>query len=213
MMGVCARPAASPRKEAKPCAGLPWTGSIVVMGNVVEFVPRFSLTDRQRELMRIHAWVCADGAYDDIEERGDDPVDPTEWWCLFDRLPECTYNESTLWRRQMARSFDDLAEDLDAGQLPRSRTMAEQLALIIVIAHASAALSDAEFGDDVASLTAHPRDGDWDAVSDGLMDDRDAEAFYHPSTAFQWLQIFPCDTWFTPRYGEALRDPRRGFRR
>jgi len=42
--------------------------------------------------------VCADGAYDDIEERGDDPVDPTDWWDLFDRLPECTYNESTLWR-------------------------------------------------------------------------------------------------------------------
>ncbi|OZF41823.1 hypothetical protein CH293_27475 [Rhodococcus sp. 14-2470-1b] len=183
------------------------------MGNVIEFEPRFSLTDRQRELMRIHAWVCADSAYDDIEERGDDPVVTTEWWNLFDRLPGCTYNESALWRRQMARSFDDLAEDLDAGQLPRPRTMAEQLALMIVIVHASAALSDAEFGDDVATLPTHPRDSDWEAVSDGLMEDRDADAFYHPSTAAQWLRIFPCDTWFTPRYGEAPRDPRRGFRR
>jgi hypothetical protein len=186
---------------------------MTVMGDVIEFVPRFFLTDRQRRLMRIHAWVCADGAYDDIEERGDDPVDPTDWWDLFDRLPECTYNESALWRRQMARSFDDLAEDLDAGRLPRPRTMAEQLALMIVILQASAALSDAEYGEDVAALDAHPHDGDWDAVSDGLMDDRDAEAFYHPATAVQWLQIFPCDTWFAPRLGEQPRDSRRGFRR
>lgn len=183
------------------------------MGDVVEFVPRFSLTDRQRELMRIHAWVCADGAYDDIEERADDPVDQTEWWNLFDQLPECTYNESALWRRQMARSFDDLAEDLDAGRLPRPRTMAEQLALMIVIVHASAALSDAEYGEDVAGLPTHPRDSDWETVSDGLMDDRDAEAFYQPSSAAQWLQVFPCDTWFTPRRGEVPRDTSRGFRR
>ena len=116
-------------------------------------------------------------------------------------------------RRQMARSFDDLAEDLDAGRLPRPRTMAEQLALMIVILQASAALSDAEYGEDVAALDAHPHDGDWDAVSDGLMDDRDAEAFYPPATAVQWLQIFPCDTWFAPRLGEQPRDSRRGFRR
>ncbi|OZD68903.1 hypothetical protein CH263_08365 [Rhodococcus sp. 06-1059B-a] len=213
MVGVPALPAASPRKEAKPCAVPPWTGNMAVMGDVIEFEPRFSLTDRQRELMRIHAWVCADSAYDDIEERGGDPVCTTEWWYLFDRLPECTYSESALWRRQMARAFDDLAEDLDAGQLPRPRTMAEQLAIMIVIAQASAALADEGYGDDVAALPTHPRDSDWETVSDGLMDDRDAEAFYHPSTATQWLQIFPCDTWFTPRQGEHPRDPGRGFRR
>lgn len=188
------------------------TGSIATMGDVIEFVSRFFLTDRQRELMRIHAWVCADGAYDDIEERGDDPVDTTEWWYLFDQLPECTYDESVTWMRQMARSFDDLAEDLDAGELPRPRTMAEQLALLIVIAQAAAALSDAEYGEDVAALATHPQDGDWDAVSDGLMDDRDAEVFYHPATAIQGLQVFPCHTWFTARVGEDPRDPHRGFR-
>ena len=186
---------------------------MAVMGDVIEFEPRFSLTARQRELLRVHAWVCADGAYDDIEERGDDRVDPTEWWYLFDRLPECTYGESVLWRRQMARSFDDLAEDLDAGELPRPRTMAEQLALMIVIAQASAALADAEYSDFIAALDAHPQDGDWDAVSDGLMDDRGGESFYHPSTAAQWLQVFPCNTWFMPRHGDVPRDPRRGFRR
>jgi hypothetical protein len=183
------------------------------MDNVIEFVPRFFLTDRQRELMRIHAWVCADSAFDDIEERGDDPVDPTEWWNLFDRLPECTHRESALWRRQMARSFDDLAEDLDVGDLPRPRTMAEQLALLIVIAQASAAFADAEYSHEVAALASHPRDSDWDAVSDGLMDDRDAEVFYHPATAAQGLQVFPCDTWFTARNGHDPRDARRGYRR
>lgn len=113
----------------------------------------------------------------------------------------------------MARSFDDLAEELDAGELPRPRTIAEQLALVLVIEQASAALTDAEYGDAVAALAVHPRDHDWKAVSDALMDDRDAEAFYHPTAAASWLRIFPCDTWFTPRIGETPRDPRRGFRR
>ena len=94
------------------------------MGDVIEFEPRFSLTDRQRELLRIHAWVCADMAYDDIDERGDDPVDPAQWWYLFDRLPDCTYSQPAAWRRQIARSFDDLAADLGSGQLPPPRTLA-----------------------------------------------------------------------------------------
>ena len=34
------------------------------MGDIIEFKQRFSLTARQRELLRIHAWVCADMAYD-----------------------------------------------------------------------------------------------------------------------------------------------------
>ncbi|MBY4402361.1 hypothetical protein HQO26_13665 [Rhodococcus fascians] len=55
-----------------------------------------------------------------LEDRGDDPVDTTEWWYLFDRLTECTHSEPALWRRRIARSFDDLAEDLDAGDLGRA---------------------------------------------------------------------------------------------
>lgn len=184
-----------------------------LMGDVIDLEPRFSLTERQRELLRIHAWVCADMAYDDIEERGDAPVDPRQGWDLFDRLPECTYNQPAAWRRQLARSFDDLATDLDAGQLPRPRTVAEQLALLIVIPQAAAALADTAYADDVAALPAHPSDSDWDAVADGLMGDRDAEAFYHPGTAAPWLKIFPMDIWFTQRDGEEPRDPHRGFRR
>ena len=182
------------------------------MGDVIKFEPRFPLTDRRRELLRIHAWVCADMAYDDIDERGDDPVDP-QWWHLFDRLPECTYSQPATWRRQVARSFGDLAKDLDAGQLPRPRTMAEQIALLIVLPQAAAALADAAYADDVAALPTHPRDGDWDDVADGLMDDRDSEAFYDPAAAASWLKIFPMDMWFTPRDSEDPRDPQRGFRR
>lgn len=111
----------------------------------------------------------------------------------------------------MARPFDDLAEDLEAGHLPRPRTMAEQVALLIVIAQASAALSAAEHSEDLAALATHPQDGDWDAVPDGLMGDRDAEGFCHPATAIQELQVLPCQTWFTARAGEDSRDPRRGF--
>lgn len=183
------------------------------MGDVIEFEPRFSLTDRQRELLRIHAWVCADMAYDDIDERGDDPVDPAQWWYLFDRLPDCTYSQPAAWRRQIARSFDDLAADLGSGQLPRPRTLAEQMALLIVIPQAAAALADREYTDDIAALPTHPRDGDWDTVADGLMDDRDSDAFYHPSSAVSWLKILPMDMWFTPRTGVEPRDPRRRFRR
>lgn len=104
-------------------------------------------------------------------------ADTVRWRYLLDRLPKCTFAESARWRRELARSFDDLVEDLDAGQLPRPRTIAEQLALLIVIAQASAALADEGYGD-------------WDAVTDVPMGDRDVEVFYHPATAASGLRVF-----------------------
>lgn len=180
------------------------------------FEPRFWLTDRQRELLQLHACVLADLAYDDIERFGDAPVDPdpSQWWLLFSRLPVCTFAQPAAWRRHVARSFDDLAANIEAGELPRPRTMCEQLALLLILADTAESLEHFDLvPDEVSALRAHDRGNDLESVADGFVDDRDAEAFYERQTAEAWTRIIPLDAWFNARDGEADRNPRRGFRR
>lgn len=168
-----------------------------------------ALTDRQRRLLLDHSWANHARAIDDIDERGDDPV-AVGGWHLFDRLPPCTFGQDAAWRRMVARSFADLASDLEAGELPHPRTTAEQLALRIVIADAAQAHTTGEIGDEVALLAPHPRDGEWAAVVAGLMNDLAVAAFYDPESVDAWLTLMPLDSWFTaddPAYGRG-GDPR-----
>ena len=58
------------------------------------------------------------------------------FWMILDRLPEQTWHLPAWWRRQLARAFDDLALDVEAGRLPRPRCVAEEAALVIAVAGA-----------------------------------------------------------------------------
>lgn len=157
-----------------------------------------ALTDRQRRLLLDHSWANHARAVDDIDERGGDPVTVGGWWYLFDRLPPCTYGQDAAWRRMVARSFADLATDLEAGELPHPRTTAEQLALRLIIADAAEAHATGEIGDDVARMDPDPRDGEWTAVVARLMNDPAVAAFYDPQSVDAWLKLMPLDSWFTP---------------
>lgn len=157
-----------------------------------------ALTDRQRRLLLDHSWANHAHAVDDIDERGDDPVAVGGRWYLFDRLPPCTFGQDVAWRRMVARSFADLATDLEAGELPHPRTTAEQLALRLIIEDAARAHATGEIGDEVALLDRDPRDGDWPSVVGGLLNEPALAAFYDPRSVDAWLKLMPLESWFTP---------------
>lgn len=183
------------------------------MSRIIEF--RMKLTPRQRILLHNRLSVKADEAYDDIETHGDAAVDLQDVWMVFDQFPACTWELPVSWRRAAARAFDDLVGDLDEGVLPRPRSLAEQLALVLSLAAARGAMIDHDYGPDVDELPAHPDDTNWEAVYDELLDDRDIEAFYSPDPAdvAAWVAIAPPTTWFNPLPGTSPRNPARGYRR
>jgi hypothetical protein len=87
-----------------------------------------------------------------------------------------------VWRRQAARAFDDLADDLDGGRSPEPRCPAEEMALRLILAGAQAMLADmAEYvADLVAGLPEHPDDYDWALVFQSLLQDDDVGALFSP---------------------------------
>ncbi len=77
--------------------------------------------------------LLGDGAYNDIETHGDNPVDPDEAWIVFSDFPRITWRQTSAWRRQCARAFDDLAGDLAAGHWPLPTCPAEEMALHLAV--------------------------------------------------------------------------------
>lgn len=176
---------------------------------------RLKLTPRQRELLRTHLWVNADATYDDVEEHGDHPVDDSAGlWMILDRLPEQTWHLPAWWRRQLARAFDDLALDLEAGRLPHPRCVAEEAALVIAIAGAQAAMMDGQYDDEVAALPETAGDQDWPAATNALIGNPHLAWTMTPGDCPEWSGDLPPSTsWFDPFDGAQTRSPARGFRR
>ncbi|MCA4727142.1 hypothetical protein [Mycolicibacterium fortuitum] len=183
------------------------------MSRVAPF--RLRLTPRQRELLQTYLWVHADDAYDDIAERGERPVEASSgWWSILDRLPEAAWSSPVSWRRQMARAFDDLALDLEAGHLPYPRCVAEEVALVLSVATAQSMWMDGQYGQEVAALPAAAGDGDWAAATDALVGDRHLDWHLSPGDAPVWLGRVPDPaTWFDAFDGLDPRSADRGFRR
>jgi hypothetical protein len=176
---------------------------------------RLKLTPRQRELLRTYLWVNADNTYDDIEEHCGRAVDDSSgWWMILDRLPEETWELPTWWRRQLARAFDDLALDLAAGRLPHPRCVAEEVALVLAISDAEAALMDGQYDEDAAALPATPGDEDWLSATNALVGNRHIGWHLSPGDTPEWLGAAPVATaWFEPFEGVEPRPAGRGFRR
>lgn len=177
---------------------------------------RLKLTPRQRELLRTHLWVNADNTYDDIEEHGDRAIDTSSgcWWALLDRLPSQTWELPTWWRRQIARAFDDLALDLEAGRLPYPRCIAEEVALVLAASDAQAALMDREYAEEVAALPETSTDGDWASAVHALVGIGHIDWVLSPGDTPEWTTEPPAAaSWFEPFEGAEPRPAGRGFRR
>ncbi|WP_301144697.1 hypothetical protein [Mycolicibacterium fortuitum] len=173
------------------------------------------MTQRQRELLRTYLWVHADDAYDDVAEHGERQVEESSGsWAILDRLPESAWSCPVSWRRQMARAFDDLALDLEAGHLPYPRCVAEEVALVLAVSNAQAAHLDGEYGDDVADLPETAGDGDWMSATNTLVGDRHIDWHMPPGDTPIWTGGVPAPaTWFDIFDGFETRPADRGFRR
>lgn len=186
----------------------------------------FQLTARSAAVLWRTVTTLADQAFDDVLEHGDLPVGEGTTWMVFDELPRSTWEQDAVWRRQFARSLDDLAGDLEAGRAPFPRCLAEAWALRLAILYAEAAVKDdwAGLDDQFSDLPECPNDLDWMTVADFLLPDDGLLPLYTNHRAgrdgFKGDQVkkhreekSSQAAWFVPSGGLEPRDPRRPFRR
>ncbi|WUH97713.1 hypothetical protein OHR68_29935 [Spirillospora sp. NBC_00431] len=80
-----------------------------------------------------------------------------------------------VWRRQAARAFDDLVNDIESGAWPQPTCPAEEMALHLMLQDAPAADADdwAELEESPSALPEHPDDLDWSMAGEVLLQDYD----------------------------------------
>lgn len=186
----------------------------------------YQLTPRSAAALWTAAQLLADDAYDDVVEHGDEPVDRDGDWAIFDRYPRITWQQDAVWRRQAARSLDDLTADLEAGEWPIPRCPSEEMALHLVLRHAAMVVDDdwAAISDLLEHVPKHPDDFDWDVAVDVLFQDTDILCLFNvqldgiedpeaePNRMLAMGDYRPA-AWFRAFDGMERRDGRRPFRR
>ncbi|WLW55950.1 hypothetical protein [Streptomyces sp. YU58] len=170
--------------------------------------------------------LLADMAAENLAEIGERPVDLGDNYALvFSDLPVLTWRQNAQWRRHMVRCFDDLADDIRAGEWPRPRCTGEEMALHIAIDHASTTVvDDPELVTTlVDGLPPHHYDWDWHLCLGVLLEDTDMLFLFEPWSQgiedadhhvnqLMGLANLEAEDWFTPFYDDSARDPARGFR-
>jgi hypothetical protein len=186
----------------------------------------FQLTPRTAAVLWTVGQILADHAYDDVIEHGDEPVVQERDWMVFGDYPRVTWRQDAVWRRQAARCFDDLTDDLDAGQWPLVTCPGDEMAVHLILRAAPAAVADkwASLADTLSRLPEHPDDYDWDMAGDTFLQDddilslfdeqldgiEDPEAEYNQLTG---MGDYRPEAWFRPFANREPRDGRRAFRR
>jgi hypothetical protein len=186
----------------------------------------FQLTPRTVASLWVTGRLSGEQAYEDVLQRGDEPVGDDGDWMLFDQYPRITWRQDAVWRRQAARAFDDLVEDIEAGAWPRPRCPGEEMALHLMLRYAEAAADDPDFGLDgmLEHLPTHHDDLAWDLATETLFPDQDIQWIFDPAhdgaedpenTLNRDLAIgdYRPPAWFTAFDDAEARDGRRPFRR
>lgn len=186
----------------------------------------FQLTPRTAAVLWRVAGVLGDNAYDDVVNNGDEAVTDTGDWSLFHRYPRLTFAQDAVWRRQAARSFDDLSDDLEAGAWPRPTCPGEEMALHRIVNEAEAAVSDAWWGDleAISSEGTHDDDYDWDMIREAFFQDLDILSLFDESldgiddpdselNSNTGMGDYRPRSWFASFGNMTPRDGRRPFRR
>lgn len=184
----------------------------------------FQLTPKTAATLWSMGVLLAHQAYDDVLEHGDDPVTNDATWALLDEYPCITHQQNAVWRRQAARSFDDLVDDLARGEWPQPRCPAEEMALHKMLERAQAAVKEGWTGIDDAALPDHPDDFDWDLLYGTLFQDLDILDLFEPHldgvedpdyerNRDVGMGDYRAQAWFTWFLNMQPRDGRRPFRR
>ncbi|MER5696150.1 hypothetical protein ACWDBO_29690 [Streptomyces mirabilis] len=180
------------------------------------------LTARTRTVLRLALEELAGQAWSEATALGDKPLHRGAGG-VFGALPPVSLRQDGNWRRQMARSFDDLAADLSSGVEVRPRCTGEEMALHLGIARAEGLTRNRPrlVRETVADLPQHRRDFDWTACSAGLFEDHDVLMLFDDSLdgvedsgsdvnqALGMVNLAPLD-WFTPFDPEQARAVDRG---
>ena len=187
----------------------------------------FQLTPLTALVLWSFAELMGDWAFDDIEQHGDEPVEAADGnWLVLGDYPLITWKQDAVWRRQAARAFDDLADDLEGGSWPRPTCPGEEMALHLLLftAEKDWASDDILPTEALAALPAHRDDMDWDMCKDVFFQDSDILALLdpchdgieHPDDP-QNCELRMGDyrplAWFRAFRNTQPRDGRRPFRR
>jgi hypothetical protein len=187
----------------------------------------FQLTPRTAAVLWSMAQILADRGYDDVEEHRSEIIATRSDWSLFDRYPRITWAQDATWRRQAARSYDDLAADFAHGGWPLPTCPAEEMALHLILDDAPPALDDGWTGigeAKLASLPEHPEDFNWDEMADVFFQDFDILNLMDPEldgiddphdklNSQMAMGDYRPTAWFVSFQNMPARDPQRGFRR
>ncbi|MFD5616494.1 hypothetical protein [Kitasatospora sp. NPDC127060] len=132
----------------------------------------WELTPRTRAVLRLALEDLSQAAWAEVTALGDEQLTHKSAG-LFASLPKLTFGQNSGWRRQMARTFDDLAGDLTAGRDLEPGCTGEEMALHLAISRAREIATDRPrlVTDAVQGLPAHRHDLDWEACSDLLFQD------------------------------------------
>lgn len=185
----------------------------------------FQFTPRTAAVLWAALQILADAAYNDVEAHGDDPVADERAWQIFGEYPRITYRQDAVWRRQAARSFDDLAADLEAGHRPLPRCPAEEMALHLALDEAPDLPGDEDpIAQLVDRLPRHPADFAWDMCGDRFVQDTDILRLFDdaldgmedpddPINRELGIGDYRPSAWFRTFLNKKPRDGRRPFRR
>lgn len=186
----------------------------------------FQVTPRTAAVLWAVARLLADHAYNDVHAYGDEPLVDDTGWMVFGDYPRITWRRDAVWRRQAARAFDDLAEDLEAGKWPRPTCPGEEMALHLMLRSARDAVDDdwAPLDEILPRLPEHRDDYEWDMASEVLLQDNDVLSLFNatldgvedPEAEYNKIMgmgDYRPEAWFRPFLNATPRDGRRGFRR
>ncbi|MFH8387916.1 hypothetical protein ACH4E7_44790 [Kitasatospora sp. NPDC018058] len=184
----------------------------------------WELTPRTRTVLRLALEDLGQMAWAEVAALGDEQLTRKSAG-LFASLPRLTFGQDSGWRRQMARTFDDLAADLTAGRDLEPGCTGEEMALHLAISRAREIATDRPrlVAAAVEGLPVHRYDLDWEACSDLLFQDHDVLMLFDASMdgiedpgnqVNQMLGMvnLGLSDWFTPFDPDCARDPARGFR-
>lgn len=183
----------------------------------------FQVTPRTAAVLWTVGQIVADHAYDDVLEHGDDTVTDDGGWSAFADYPRITWRQDAVWRRQAARAFDDLVEDLEAGRAPLPTCPGEEMALHLMLRTAEAAVTDG-WGPTLDRLPEHSDDCDWEMAADVLLQDDDILSLFDErldgiedprseDNRMAGMGDYRPEAWFRPFQNMNPRDGRRAFRR